>query len=580
VSKAAQMQQPGVHVRPALIGIAVAFGLLAVWVVVCVVLLGLAARSVQQQSEQAASAARSGNVADIEAALTGIQESAATMDSRAQALPLRLLAGLPWAGSSIRTVQGMAAGTNSLALATVGQEPAIANAANTLKEEGMSGAAALSELTPFTTAAVAQMAPATAAVSADQPAWPFDQVIDKQRRQYLDLASGMVSADALTRSLPTLLGADGKRRWAVIFQNDAEQRGTGGLISSYALVNVDSGKFTPVAADTTNSFADEAVSLQGIPADTKKLWGQDLAFSYGWNLDRHFPFAGALSYRGMTELANVDIDDMVSMDGRAVAAILAVAGPIKSGGITIDGTNAADYFARKIYEDFPDQERKDQVTVKLLSAAMKALTKEDLKVQDLWEGLGQVATEGRLLVYSSDDQVQKQLERLPSGGVVPDQPGPWTTVAVNDFAGSKMGAYLQVTADYESAAECTDEQAQSQLTLTVTNTAPADLPEYVDIRNDEGGRDRPAGSTKFGVSFYAPVGAAFRSAMRDGETTEMGAGASRDRPVWSTVIDLERGETTEVVVAFAEPKGFLQEPQFSAQPMVNTMAVTAHKGGC
>ncbi len=43
-------------------------------------------------------------------------------------------------------------------------------------------------------------------------------------------------------SIAVLLGANGPQKWFVALQNGGESRGTGGLLGSFAVVDLDKGK--------------------------------------------------------------------------------------------------------------------------------------------------------------------------------------------------------------------------------------------------------------------------------------------------------------------------------------------------
>jgi hypothetical protein len=164
--------------------------------------------------------------------------------------------------------------------------------------------------------------------------------------------------------------------------------------------------------------------------------------------------------------------------------------------------------------------------------------------------------------------------------VVPQEPGPWASAAINDFGGSKMSAYLQVTSDFRSAAFCPDTEAESTITIELVNEAPEGLPDYVDVRTDKPGQPTGTGSTNVGVAVYAPRGSAFRSATLDGEPVTLRGGTDRSHPVWQAALELQRGENALLEVAFVEPRVGRQPIVFSAQPMVRDMITSTSEAGC
>lgn len=567
-------------VRGALIGALVAVGILLLWVLITGLLAFRSAGQVQQQSQSVADALRAGDTSAAEQSLTELQASSASLAATLNSPPWTQMAGAPLVGPTVGMFAGIADGTAAVAAATQGNEQVIATTVADLKKEGASAAGQLSDLAPVTSAAaegVAGPAERVAAVPADDLFAPMRQMALDRQEQFLGVAEGVTAADGAVVALPALLGAEGPRTWLVAVQNDAEARGTGGLLSAYAVVSVRNGRLTPQESGTTNDlFNAPAISVAGVPKDTQKLWGADqLGRWWGMNLDRHFPYAGLLMHRG----SPAPVDDVITIDPRVVAGLLEVTGPISAAGVTVDEDSAEAFFTRDIYAQFPDPTKKDAVTVALIDQMMRKLAGGELNPVALWDALAAPASQGRLLTYSSDAKVQRALERMPTGGVVPTTPGPWASVALNDFGGSKMSAYLDTSVEFSTAAFCSD-PATSTLTVSMTNDAPADLPDYVDVRSDLPGNPSGTGTTSVGVASYLPVGSAFRSATLDGQPVELSGGTDRDHPVGLTTVELERGQTRVLTVTFEEPRSAEQPVVFSPQPMVRDMSVTTNRAGC
>src|SRR3989344_9591170 len=64
-----------------------------------------------------------------------------------------------------------------------------------------------------------------------------------------DAATLTTEAKPLLESAPYILGTDSVRRYLVLFQNDAEIRGTGGFMTGYAVIEVNKGKITTITSD-------------------------------------------------------------------------------------------------------------------------------------------------------------------------------------------------------------------------------------------------------------------------------------------------------------------------------------------
>ena len=553
----------------ALWSLVVALGLLVLWFLITGLLGALAANSIQNQAAAVSQALRDGDTEAAVSEIAALRDSAATADARFNSAPWSWAADFPVVGPTVALVGAIAEGSNAVAASTEGADEQISAAIQQIQDDGAEGLVGLGELAPVADAAAEAVKPSQALVASIRPS-DLSGPGEELQAEFLDTAAGVEVAAGAARALPVMLGAEGDRRWMVLVQNTAEARGTGGLIGAYSIVDVRDGRFKPQSAQTTNElFKTQTIPLAGIPKDTREFWGASLSKWWGLNLDRNFPFAGQLSARGIAAVES-SVDDIVSLDARAVAGLLKVTGPVSDSGVTVDSQNAADFFTKDIYKEFPNPDKKDEVTIALTEKMLQKIAAQPLDVFALIEALGPAAQDGRVLTYSTDVAVQESLERMPTAGLVPDTPGPWATVAINDLAGSKMDAYWDTGVIYESASRCEAPGGTSKISVTVQNNAPTGLPSYVDIRADGGGEP---GSTKIGIAAYAPVGAELLAYSLDDEVVPLDTGVSRNHPAWQAAVELQRGQTRTFVVEFTEPFEPGLRAQFSAQPMTNDMAV-------
>ena len=73
------------------------------------------------------------------------------------------------------------------------------------------------------------------------------------RKKVDELSVTTTSAARAAELIPPMLGADGKRRYFLAFQNPAESRGTGGLLGAYGVLEADQGASTCVISGPTRS---------------------------------------------------------------------------------------------------------------------------------------------------------------------------------------------------------------------------------------------------------------------------------------------------------------------------------------
>ena len=366
------------------------------------------------------------------------------------------------------------------------------------------------------------------------------------------------AADLLERGaegvalLPAMLGADGPRTWAVLLQNTAEIRGSGGLVGAYALVTADDGRIELEEAAARKDGLDSRV----IPADTvtdegqEQTWGSDLTRWSDYNLSLDFPLTARLTAAGMAE-RGTPVDGVVALDARVVAALLAGTGPVESGGARIDSANAESFFTKDVYAKVPDVGQKDALTVSLLRGTLDAALGGDLNLVYLLRGLVDPVTEGRLRVWSADPAEEDWLVSSPLGGALDPAPGPFVGVALNNSAGSKLDAYLSLGAHYRVGSCPAVAKQDSTLEVSLLNDSPTGLPDYVDLRLDR--PKAPGGSTSLLVHVYGPVGALLKQARLDGARQYFTATEEGGHPVWGFDVELLRGQERTLRLRITEP---------------------------
>lgn len=365
---------------------------------------------------------------------------------------------------------------------------------------------------------------------------------------------------------PQLLGADGAQTYAVLLQNIAEIRGSGGLLGAYALVTLDDGRVTLDEADARKDGldADSIPYLEVADEGEVATWGADLAMWATYNLSLDFPLTGTLTAAGMAA-RGTPVEGVIALDAQVVAALLAGTGPIEAGGVRLTRDNAVDFFTRDIYAKVPDVQAKDDLTVLLLQATLERVLTQPLDLPALVSAAIDPVSDGRLRVWSADPVTQDWLLSTPLGGALPGEPGPYVGVALNNAAGSKLDTYVQMQARYRVGTCPGLPEQRSTLEVQLTNNAPEGLPDYVDLRLDR--PDAPRGSTSLLVHIYGPQGAGVRWAREDGQGVSFTSTVERGHPVWGFDVELERGQSTLLRLALAEPSVAGVQPRLDLPPL-------------
>ena len=567
----------------------------AVWVGV----RGLVARSHLTRA-RAALAAASADLGRGDAAAAAGDVARAQRETRAaHALtsdPIwHLAAHLPFIGSSLHTTGGLSAVADDVSRHALPPLVGVATDVANGRLRTADGTIDLGQV-DRAHAALAEVAPMlrqAAAVVAGLPAKPFLSVVGSARTQLADeiakLDAQVTNAELVTRIAPPMLGADGLRRYIVILQNPAEARGTGGLPGTYAVLTADHGKLHLEGVGSDDDIADaSARPVTGLPTDFLDRWGAFSAASF-WlnaNLTPHFPYAAQV-WEGLWDNKHPGqpVDGVIATDPVEAGAILGATGPVTLPDGTVlrggpDGGDVPAYVESTLYQRYGtpalQPQRKAQLEA-LVRAAYGRITQSNVDARKVLEALGVGATQGRVLVASTHAE-ENDIAPTVVSGVLPDVPGPFAYLSLDNAGGNKMDYYLDRSLSY-SASGCGPSTRSSTITASLTNTAPATgLPVYVAGRDGVFAPGIAPGMDRVYLTIYAAVGATLQRATIDGTSVALTMGTERGHLALSTYLDIPPGASHQLQVTLVEPTdGPVQVPPPQPLPRPERVLVSVQR---
>ncbi len=534
------------------------------------------AQALQSEVTQMRSALSSQNwtvaASHLPTALTAAQDLEASTDG----LPWRVLEALPVVGNDASAVADVASAASSLLAAAEPLAPYAERISQIRREDGAIDLEVVSAIAPLLSdlAGVLQLEDfRLQQIDASQLRPQIADPLVELRDQLHGAGSTAATAAELAEHAPSLLGADGERTWLVLLQNPAEARGTGGFPGGYVTVVAKDGKLSIGAAGKSNDLQSVPIPTGGAPEDARVLWGNYLESWNTFNLSADFPMVAGLAKAGM-DVRGQPVDGVIAVDPRAVAAILAVTGPVTVDDQTVTADNAESFFTVDVYDVFPDSNVRDPFVLKLVGEILQRFLSTAWNPVALADALSGPVSDGRVRVWSADPDEEAWLSTTAVGGGVPNIPGSVVAVAFDNAAGNKMDAFVATGVDYKPGRCPTSDIQQSSMSVSLRNDAPQDLP----LESGNYGRaddpSAPAGSTKMLVYVYAPVGATFGQATIDGVPFEMFSGTERNRPVWWNYVTIDRGQERVIDISFAEPSVLDVAPAVIPQAMVKDEVVT------
>jgi protein-tyrosine-phosphatase len=446
--------------------------------------------------------------------------------------------------------------------------------------------AALSAARPSLEAALVDLERARGRIDRLDSAWlpgPVSGGLDDLRGELSSTTTAVTGVTRATRVLPPMLGASGRRRYLLIFQNNAEARGTGGLPGLYAVVTVTDGRIAVTKLGSDSDLKDQGPLPVDLGADYQALWGDTKPLWANTNVDPDFPNAARLWLARWNRQTGQSLDGAIATDPVAVSYLMQATGPVRlPDGRSVTATNVVPTTMRDVYREFPPGEAQDAFLRTVARATISGLLTGSGQPRAVLEQLGRAAGERRLMVYSAHEGEEADLAATAVSGRLPDAAGPYAYLVLNNSSGGKMDYYLARSVRYDGG-PCTGGLRSSRLTISLRNTAApdADLPDYVSqwLGTDAAGNPRPRGVIVLRASVFGPRGATFSGVTVDGKPATVSAGQEDGRPVWSFPVTIAPGQRHTTVFDLVEPASGAA-PVIPVQPLVRGQAVRTSMAPC
>lgn len=385
----------------------------------------------------------------------------------------------------------------------------------------------------------------------------------------LDFVPIKEELSAIVKVAPVLAGSDRAKRYLIAFQNSAEARGTGGILGSFAVVELNKAKITVVQTGSNAVLKSlEEIPIK-MPEEFKSLYRSDPAIWQNSNLSPHFPY-GAKIWLALWKLQfGQSLDGVIAVDPSALSYMLKATGPIAlPSGKVLTSENLVSETLSSAYKEYEnDNNGRKQYLVTLINATFKQLLNGGFDKVKMANAIEQGIVENRILIYSRDAQVDSALRNTRLSGFMDTAPSNEFRAVIQNIDASKLDYYLDRDISIRSIG-C-GASATVEVSVTVKNSLKTGkgLPPYVLTRAD---KSKPksvvAGAHRFMIFIYGPPESSLISASRSSVSGSAGGVTSeRRRPVLVTDIDLAPGTSEKVSAVFTRGVGILQ---YHSQPLV------------
>ncbi|MGP3535442.1 DUF4012 domain-containing protein [Microbacterium sp. RD1] len=405
----------------------------------------------------------------------------------------------------------------------------------------------------------------------------------------------LAAMDKLVPLLPTAMGAEGPRYYALMFQNPAEPRALGGAALSFTLIEVDNGKLNlkETVAASTGSFSKYPESVIPIPDGAEVVYpsGEFGTFIAEASARPSFTTAGEMVTETWKRQFGQDLDGVLSIDPIALGYVLRATGPIKIGkGDILDENSLVPLLLNGVYLRYADYSpraanaRHDALYARVVSAVFGALTGGDLDAKKLMAALAQGWEERRVLFWSAHPEEQTQIADLGLNGEMPatDDSTVRAGLYLQDSIGSKLSFYLRQSLTL-SHGQCFDDgRTYYRVALDLTNTLDAavapGLPFH--ITGEWARVGAGVGVNRMTIRLYAPPGARIVGATVDGAPIALEDMHDTDYPVGKTVVEVQPGGRLSLAYYFSLDGDASRDFEAQVTPLVTPTKVSTADLAC
>ncbi len=362
----------------------------------------------------------------------------------------------------------------------------------------------------------------------------------------LDAATTMVSR------LPEFAGANGTKRYLLVAESPAEQRGTGGIWGAYAIMTAREGRLSFGPFSQLQVFPE-------VPPDELPAPSPDYRRNYdhyggagAWtdlNMTPDLPSAARAVLSSYAYTTGETLDGVLVADPFAVQEMLRVTGraSIPSLDVSIGPGSVVDFMTNEAYTLFPfrGRERKTVLGTVVGHAFDRFLAQPGRSTEKL-KAIAKAAGDGHLRLYSTDPSLEHALELAGlDGGLQIPSGADLLAVHVNSRSGSKIDFYATRTIEYEVRLGG-DGEAFATTNITIRNDAPTDgVPGYVIEPNVPGYN---TGDNVSLVSASCPGPCELVEARRNDRPIGLTPGEELDRPWFQDFFTTPGGDETTLSI--------------------------------
>ncbi len=325
--------------------------------------------------------------------------------------------------------------------------------------------------------------------------------IDILKLELGPVTTNLKNLKKVTLTLESLLGSSKEQRYLLLFQNNNELRAAGGFIGSYALLDVNKGKIVQMEIPKGGTY--------DLTAGQKKQWRSPQALAivnlnfniWDANWWPDFPTSARKISTMFAGNSGSSVDGVIAINATVLQKLLVVTGPIDfpEYNVTINSENVIDILQAEI-EGKRNSPNPKTIISDLAPKILEKVFSVSDKTEEMFMLLAQILQTKDLQLYSTDQNIDKQISALGWRGEIMETDRDYLWVVSTNIAGGKTDLAVN---------QLIDHQAQVQANGDIINTVKI-------TRSNDGSIDNPflglEGANVSYLRFFVPQGSQLISA--------------------------------------------------------------------
>lgn len=306
----------------------------------------------------------------------------------------------------------------------------------------------------------------------------------RERAQWL--APSLEESVDLSKRASIFLGKQNDKRYLLVFQNNAERRGSGGFLGSFATVDVSRGEITELKVPAGGSYDTEAGLYRRVVAP-EPLWLLNPLWHF-WDANwwPDWPTTAKKLQWFYEKSDGPTVDGVISFTPTVIERLLAVHGAVDMTadyGVIITAENFWEV-TQTFSEQKPDVTKEPKKIIGDLMEKLMADIPKDMTPQKAFALIGVFESslrEKHILLYFNDPILEASVKEFGWDGSVKATDGDYLMVASSNIGGQKSDRYIQETIDHQ-ANVLPDGSITVTLRIQRAHTAPKNQ-QFVGFRN-------------------------------------------------------------------------------------------------